>query len=262
MDGGWRPLLQHLAGVHHHQAVGQHGGFVQVVRDEHDRDRHVAPQVGQQPVQALAVHLVDGGEGFVQQQHARLAGQRARHRHALLLAARQPRRSAVLLRFGQAHLVQPAPGLALSLGGRQVQQRQPHVVQRREMRHQRIVLEHQPDMALLRRHEDTGRGVAPDLVAHLNAAAMRAHKSGQHAQHGGLAGARGAHQRQQFAGLALKRAAQGQGMRLLDLEVHRHRRAASRAEAKNDIVTAPSDSTSSSQAMRSAAARSKACTRS
>ena len=113
---------------------------------------------------------------------------------AVGVGARPPRRSAVLVGFGQAHRVQPAPGLALSLGGRQVQQRQRHVVQRREMRHQRIVLEHQPDMALLRRHEDTGRGVAPDLVAHLNAAAMRAHKSGQHAQHGGLAGARGAHQ--------------------------------------------------------------------
>lgn len=74
LDVRGRTVPKHLAGVQHHQAVGEHARFVQVMRHEHDGDRQFRPQIGQQPVEPLAVHLVDGREGIVEQQqpgHAR-----------------------------------------------------------------------------------------------------------------------------------------------------------------------------------------------
>ena len=270
VDGLGRALLQHAAGVHHDQPVGEPARLVEVVRDEHDRNRQLAAQVGEQPVQALPVHLVDGRKRLVEQQQARRARQRTRHRHALPLPARKRAGPARLLVARQPHMLEPVtrPGQTLDAG--QVQQRQRDVVERAQVRHQRVVLEHEADVAALRRHEDAPRGVAPELAAHFNAAALGPHQAGQNAQHRGLAGARRADQSEQLAGFAAEDATQRHRPRLLDLDDQRraiaggrvHRRTASRAEAKNDTATAPSDSSSSRAAMRSAPARSKPCTRS
>jgi hypothetical protein len=152
-------------------------------------------------------------------------------------------------------------------GPRQAQQRQRDVVERAQVRHQRVVLEHQPDMALLRRQVHALGTVAPEFVADADAPALRPHQAGEHAQHRGLAGARWPDERQQLARLAAKGAGQRHGLRLLDRQLEcgrflRHRRSAARADAKKVAPTASSDNISSSSAMRSALARSKACTRS
>ena len=83
------PSLLDAAVVHHHDAVGGDHRLGLVVRDV---DRGVAELV----VQAadLEAHLlaqvgVEVGQRLVEQQHLRLDHQRARQRHALLLAAGQ-----------------------------------------------------------------------------------------------------------------------------------------------------------------------------
>ena len=271
MDGCRRALLQHPSLVQHHQAVGQQAGLVQIVRHQHDGDGEFTAQIGEQPVQALAGHLVHGGERLVQQQQAGLAGQGTGHRHTLLLATRQGGRAALLLRGVQTHVVQPAPRLRLPLHLGQVQQRQGHVVAGIQMGHQRVVLEDQAHVALLRCQPLARGGVHPDLTVHAHPALARPQQAGHETQQRGLARARGPHQSQQLAGRTAKRARQRHGRDLLHLHLqgqarrrglHAHRRTVSRAEAKNEAATATSEATASSSAMRSAPARSKACTRS
>uniref|UniRef100_A0A7S3UYH1 Uncharacterized protein n=1 Tax=Heterosigma akashiwo TaxID=2829 RepID=A0A7S3UYH1_HETAK len=89
VDTRRRAGLQHAAAIHHRQPIGQHACFVEIVRHQHDWDAQLAPQVGQQAVQPLAVHLVHRREGLIEQQQPGLARQRPRHRDALLLSARQ-----------------------------------------------------------------------------------------------------------------------------------------------------------------------------
>ena len=267
VDRRRRAFLQHLAFVDHDEPVRQQARLVEVMGHQHDRDRQFATQVGEQAVQPLPRHLVDSGERLVEQQQARLARQRAGDGDALLLATRQRCRPARLLIRREPDVGEPAPRFGQAPVVWQVQQRQRDVAERVEVRHERVVLEHQPDMAALRHDEHAACGVAPGLVADDDMAALRPHQPGQHADHRGLARARRAHQRQQFAGRAAERAGQRHRPLLLDREVERaagrgHRRTASRADAKNEAATAPSESSMSSRAMRSALARSKACTRS
>ena len=87
-----RSRLQRAAAVQDRDAVGQRRRLVEIVRDQHDRHRERAAQRGQLAIELVPRHAVDGGERFVEQQHLRVARERAGDRDALLLAAGQRRR--------------------------------------------------------------------------------------------------------------------------------------------------------------------------
>ena len=104
------------------------------------------PQVG--------AHLgVERAERLVEQQHLRVDGERAGQRHPLALAAGQLRRVAVLEPVEADDLEQlvDLPG-DLGLGPLADRQAEGDVVAHRHVLERRVVLEDEPDAALLRRH--------------------------------------------------------------------------------------------------------------
>ena len=75
--------------VEHGDAVGDLHRLLLVVRDEDRRHVHLLVQAAQ-PVAQLGPHArVEGAERLVEEQDARLRGERAGERHALALAARE-----------------------------------------------------------------------------------------------------------------------------------------------------------------------------
>ena len=77
------------AAVEHGDAVGQQHGLFHVVRDEHDREAALAPEGADQRLHAQAGEGVKRTERLVEQQHGRVARQRAGEGHALGLASRE-----------------------------------------------------------------------------------------------------------------------------------------------------------------------------
>ena len=73
--------------VHDHDPVGDLQRLFLVVRDEHAGDVQFVVQAAQPATQLLAHLGVERAERLVEQQHARLDGERARQRNALALAA-------------------------------------------------------------------------------------------------------------------------------------------------------------------------------
>ena len=97
-----RPIVEFLrradlfdaALVEHDDAIGELHRFVLIMRDEDGRQSGLLVHVAQPAAQILAHARVERAEGLVEQQHARLDGERARERHALALAAGELRRIA------------------------------------------------------------------------------------------------------------------------------------------------------------------------
>ena len=86
--------LQHLAAGHDGDAVGQGQRLFLVVGDEDEGDADGALQCAQLDLHLLAQLLVERAQRLVQQQHLRLADQRAGQGDALPLAAGQLMRRA------------------------------------------------------------------------------------------------------------------------------------------------------------------------
>ena len=80
-------LLHHHALVHDGDAVGEAERLALVVGHEHERAADLLVDAAQLLLHGLAQLEVEGGERLVEQQHARAHDERARQRHALLLAA-------------------------------------------------------------------------------------------------------------------------------------------------------------------------------
>ncbi len=87
-------LLQ-AALVEHDHAVGELERLLLVVRHEHRGDVDLLVQLAQPAAQFLAHLGVERAERLVEQEDARLDGERARERHALALPARKLRRIAM-----------------------------------------------------------------------------------------------------------------------------------------------------------------------
>ena len=106
-------------------------------------DAHLLAQLG-----------VEVGQRLVEQQHLRLAHQRARKRHALLLAAGELRRRAVLVARHAAPVSSALQHLLASsrraeyLRSRATSQREGDVLEHRHVRPDRIGLEHHADVAV------------------------------------------------------------------------------------------------------------------
>ena len=94
--------LLHLAGMRrqHQDAVGEEDRLVEIVGDEDDGDVDLAPDFQQMRLHLGTRLRVERAERLVHQQNARLIGERAHDRHALLHAAGQ------LMRIGVGEFLQ------------------------------------------------------------------------------------------------------------------------------------------------------------
>ena len=110
-----RADLLDLALAHHHQPVRQLQRLFLIVGDEHRGVAGAVVDLAQPFAQLLADLRVERAERLVEQQHARLDGQRPRQRHALPLAARELLRIA-LLEARQLHQVEQFHGAAADFG--------------------------------------------------------------------------------------------------------------------------------------------------
>ncbi len=199
-----RADLLDVSVVHQHHAVGHLERFFLVVGDEDRGDVQVVVQFAQ-PAPQLLPHLgVERAEGLVEQQHARLHRQRAGERDALALAAGELRRKAVgqpveLHQVQQfMHLVRDLL-LRRALAARLHAHAEGHVVEHRHVAEQRVVLEHEADLAVA---HVRARGV---LAVEQHLAGVGLFQPGDDAQQRGLAAARGTEQGDQFAGGEIER---------------------------------------------------------
>jgi hypothetical protein len=109
-----RRARRHPAAGHVHDAVHHRQQRVHVVRGEQHRDVFRAGQAGQELDDALRAGDVQVGERLVEQQQFRVADQRVRDHHALLLAAGQladPRVRVGAGADGVEHGVDPVPAV-------------------------------------------------------------------------------------------------------------------------------------------------------
>ena len=175
-----------VAGIaaQHDDAIGQQHRFFDVVG--HDEDRlggHglLGPQLQQFAAQVLGGEHVEGGEGLVHEEHFRLDDQGARKADAL------PHAAGKLLGIGrlkavEAHRVEHlhAAVVALGRGDAAGLQRSFDVFKHREPGKERKALEDDGDVDLR---------VGDGLFVPVDLAGRGAREPGQHAQHGGFAGA-------------------------------------------------------------------------
>ena len=78
----------------HADLVGERGGVLEVVRDEHGRQRELVQQLLELGAHGALRVRVECGERLVEQDHPRAAGERAGERDPLALAARERGRPA------------------------------------------------------------------------------------------------------------------------------------------------------------------------
>ena len=187
-------ILFDATGVHHRDPVGHGERLILVVRHEHGGDPEVLQQAAEFDLHRLAQVPVERAERFVEQENVRLDRQGAGQGDALLLAARKRRHGAIPERPHLHEIERPrdlrrdrVPGQAPAL------QAEADVARDRQMREQRVVLEDDADVALMRRrarHVD-----ARDR--HLALVGRR--QARDQPQQGRLAASRGAEQRHQGA---------------------------------------------------------------
>src|SRR6266849_5918152 len=112
-------------------------------------------------MELAAGRSIDGRERFVEQEHCGLAGERPRHRHALLLATRQGRRSAFLeareMNEREKFAGTPDPFLR-----RAMSECRRHIAEGGHMRKERVGLKDQSDGPPMRRQIESMVGVEPN----------------------------------------------------------------------------------------------------
>ena len=190
--------LHDAALLHHPHLVGHGEGFVLVVGDQNRRGLRRLEDVAHFLAQPLAQRHIQIGKRLVQQQQARLRGQRPRQRHPLLLAAGQFMRVA-LRQAIQANQRQHARHLRRAGVARQRIQAKADIAGHGQVREQTIILKHHADLALVRRGVQAG--VGQQLAINQDAPAAERLKAGNAAQHGGFAAAGAAQQAADFAAL-------------------------------------------------------------
>ena len=165
-----------------------HGG-ADLAMDALDLDLHLLAQI-----------LVERAQRLVEQEHIRIENEAARERDTLLLTAGQLARIPV----GKAaepheikHLVDAR--LHVPLGEAAHLQGKDHVLRRRHMREQRVVLEHDTDIALI------GLAECEIVSSELDDPACRILESGNHQQRRRLAGAARPQECDEFSALDIDR---------------------------------------------------------
>ena len=130
----------------HADLVGERGRVLEVVRDEDRRQRELAQQLLQLGAHRALRVRVERGERLVEQEHARVAGERARERDALALAAGERGRAA-RRRGGRC-------GSARGSSSARALPRVGDVLADGQVREERVLLEDEPDAALVRLAEE------------------------------------------------------------------------------------------------------------
>ena len=148
-------------------------------------------ELGEQVLQ-LAAHdaarvRVQRRQRLVEQQHRRVARERARERDALALAAGQRSSASRAARWAMPKRSSSSSTRAVAAEG----DVRPHG----HVRKQRVLLEDEPDRARLGRQVDAGLRVEPRAIAERDPAAIGAAQPGDRAQHRRLAGPRRADER-------------------------------------------------------------------
>jgi hypothetical protein len=258
-----RPFLEGAALVQDDHPVGEARGLFHVVSDEDDGHVEAAAELGDLAVEPLARRAVDGGEGLVEQQRARRAGERPGDGDALLLAARHLG-GAPGLEAGEMDEGEDLAGAGGALGPRQVPEGGRDVAFRGHVREERVGLRHETDPPPVRRQEDAAVGVGPGLAIGGDAGADGMVEAGDRAQERRLSGARGADEGEDLAAPGAEAGGErdrrvGLG---LDLERHQPRRRPIRRDMAKDSEIATSEMKSRTSDISAAERSSKACTRS
>ena len=149
--------------VHDRDAVRHHHRLLLVVRDEDDGDFELALQPLDLGARFHPQARVEVGERFVHKERRRMPNDSPPHRDALSLAARQLRRRALEERVEPEQIGGPGDlgrdrlflGLLLAQGKGQI-------FANRHVRIERIVLEHERDVSVARRHSSDVAGVEHD----------------------------------------------------------------------------------------------------
>ncbi len=180
--------------MHHADAVGDRHRLLLVVGHDHEGQAEPLLEMHQLELGLAAQLLVERGERLVEQQHARTLDQRARQRHPLALAAGQ----LVRLARGETFELDQRQHLGdarrdLGLGQSILLEPERDIALDGQVRKQRVALEHHVDRPPIGRHR---RDIVP---VEQDAARIRRLEAGEQAQQRGLAAARGAEQREEFA---------------------------------------------------------------
>ena len=187
--------------MHHHDDVGHGQGLGLVVRDVDDGGADGAMDALDLDLHLLAQLLVQRAERLIHQQQARPRNQRARHRHALLLAARELARIA-LRKMRELHQREHLGDARMRRFARELRahaQREADIVRHRHVRKQRVGLEHHADIALVRRH------VGDRALVEQDVAGIGSDEAGDQIERGGLARSARAQQRHECAGRHVER---------------------------------------------------------
>ena len=178
----------HRALIEDDDAVRERHRLGLVVGDVDEGEAHAPLQVLELDAHALAQLGIEIGERLVEQQDRRLDNQRARQRHALLLAAGELSRMALLepgKSDGVQHMRDPFLNLApVDLGDPETEG---HVFEDGHVRPHGVVLEHHAHAALLGRNDPHGRRERP--ATDVDGASVRREEARKGAQHRCLAAA-------------------------------------------------------------------------
>jgi len=148
--------------THQHDAIRHEHGFLGVVGHQQHAGAHFLQHVQRIVADAVTQARIETGKRFVEQHQLRCRRQRPGQRDALLLPTRQHVRedSRVALHAQQfKQFMGPAAPLLSGLG----LEPEGHVVEHRQMREQRRILEGQADVTFLGRH--MGTSAAPHRLA-------------------------------------------------------------------------------------------------
>ena len=140
----------------HADAVGERRGVLEVVRDEQRRQAQLGEELRELAADDAARVRIERGERLVEQQHGRVARERAGKRDSLALATRELARPRGR-RGGRSGSARAARRPAHA-------RRRPTFAAHVEVREERVLLEDEPDRAALGRQIDPGGGVEPRLA--------------------------------------------------------------------------------------------------
>jgi hypothetical protein len=200
LAGGGGPVLgKQLAFFEVHDPAGA-PGRVGIVRDHHDGLAELRVEPLHQPEHLLGRAAVEVARGLVGHEDRRVADDGARDRHTLLLAPGKLGRvvrQAIREPDHRQRRRRPLPPLGRRQG--REQQRQLHVLERRQHRHQVVELEDEADVPRPPRRKLGFRERGDVRAGHLQRPPRRLVDAGDEVEQGGLAGARRAHQRDEVA---------------------------------------------------------------
>src|SRR5712691_187106 len=190
-----RPELHDSTLAHDRDPVRHGERFFLVVRDVDHGEAELPLDVLDLELHLIAELLVERAEWLVHEEDRRPVHERARKRHALLLAPAQLRREACPI-AGEPHAVQRLLHAPVGLGSRHPagSEGAGTIVAARHVGKERVVLEHHAEVAPVRGHVREPAATEQDL------AGRRRFEAGDHHEGRGLAGATRSEQCQELPG--------------------------------------------------------------